>query len=196
MRSCLFSLMGMSHHFFPWLVEQQSSSVRAKSLKHSHVVWECTRYRERKTSTKPSGNRKRNQLAAPLSWRGASPATHAQEAFACGGDHSKVKDVPRLDPPDRFPKEQPTTISASVGLPPPPPRKDAADVKPVPSGTLQLCRVAAGASGSMKWYLLEDTDGRCPRCFRANLQLGSFPGCSREKGQRKSASSNVFGWFK
>lgn len=117
MKSYFCILMGMSHHFFPLAGGAAELQRRAKSLKPSHVLWECTRYRERRTSTKPSGDRKRNRPAARRSWSGASPATHAQEAFACGGGGNKVKDVPSSDPLDCFPKEQSKHISASVGVP-------------------------------------------------------------------------------
>lgn len=110
--------MGMSHHFLTLAAGAAELQRRGKSLKPRHVFWECTRYRERKTSTKPSGNRKWNWLAARCSWSGASPATHTRGAFVCGGDRSKVKDVPRLDPLRSFPqKAKHISASTSVGVP-------------------------------------------------------------------------------
>lgn len=66
---------------------------------------------------KPSDNRKLTQLAVHCSWSLASPASHTQEAFACGGEQSKVKDAPRLDPLDPFPTKQLKHILVGVGDP-------------------------------------------------------------------------------
>lgn len=72
-------MVRMSHHCFALAGGAIELQCRPKSLNLNHVLWECTRSMERKMSTKPSGNRKQNQLAACRSWSGPSPATRALE---------------------------------------------------------------------------------------------------------------------
>lgn len=69
MRSHLCSLMGMSHHFFSLAGGAAELQCGEKSLKPSHVLWECTRHRkEDEHKANRQQKMKQSGCAVQLGW--------------------------------------------------------------------------------------------------------------------------------